>query len=341
MNHIKNSFETITGHMSGKAHDLAASAVAALPMVNIETHYPTVLVTLAFALSLNLIDAVSVGVGRSAFKVGYPTNAQQGPTLLKHAARAHQNQLEQGLPFLAILWCTSLYGPSANFAAFFGSLWLVMRVLYANAYRRNVNVSQQTLRSKTYPSYWCLLIMAFATLHKILTRQFFAGNSFEAGVCTAVIAVLTVLLAGGNAFILRSLYSGGTMSDISEKIKDKAFQAKEGIQEQAYAAKDYMQEKATAVKETVQDKAYAAKETMQDKAYAAKETVQDKAYAAKEGVQEKTQTVKEGAKEKGRVAKGKLETSTDPAMSTVPTQASPVGRDYNVVEEGGQYRHLY
>jgi uncharacterized MAPEG superfamily protein len=261
IDNIKNNIHSLTGHVSGKAHDMVVNA---LPIVNFESHYPTVLVTIAFALSLNLFDAMSVGVGRSVFKVGYPGHAEQGPALLKHAARVHQNQLEQGLPFLAVLWCTSIYGPSANFAAFFGTLWMFTRLFYAFSYRHNATVNHRTLLKWTKLSSMCLMIMTFATIHTILTRQFFRGSGLEGFVATLGIALTTWALVAGNMFLLRSLYSGGKVAEMSDLVKEKAFAVKEGLEDKASAAKGYLQEKTTAVKESLQEPPSATRGTTVD-----------------------------------------------------------------------------
>ena len=90
----------------------------------------TALVTVA-ALVFTLM--LSVRVGRLRARLGVDAPAMSGEPLFDRVFRIHMNTVEQLVLFVPLLWlATSVLGDPI--AAGVGAVWIVGRVVYANAY---------------------------------------------------------------------------------------------------------------------------------------------------------------------------------------------------------------
>ena len=86
----------------------------------------TLLTVLLLSIAMSLVSAA-----RGKYKV--PAPAVTGDPGFERTFRAHQNTLEQTVMFLPALWIASLYG-NAQWAAWAGYAWLLMRAWYLQAY---------------------------------------------------------------------------------------------------------------------------------------------------------------------------------------------------------------
>ena len=90
----------------------------------------TALVTVA---ALILTFMLSVRVGRLRARLGVDAPAMSGAPLFDRVFRIHTNTVEQLVLFVPLLWlATSVLGDPI--AAGVGAVWIVGRVVYANAY---------------------------------------------------------------------------------------------------------------------------------------------------------------------------------------------------------------
>jgi glutathione S-transferase len=93
-------------------------------------------VALVTVLALVLFFWVSnaVGSARGKYKIAAP--AMTGHPDFERAVRIQANTLEQLVPFLVALWLAAFFF-HALVAAVLGVAWLVGRIIYALAYRRD------------------------------------------------------------------------------------------------------------------------------------------------------------------------------------------------------------
>lgn len=90
----------------------------------------TALVTVA---ALVLTFMLSARVGRLRARLGVDAPAMSGAPLFDRVFRVHMNTVEQLVLFVPLLWlATSVLGDPI--AAGVGAVWIVGRVVYANAY---------------------------------------------------------------------------------------------------------------------------------------------------------------------------------------------------------------
>lgn len=86
------------------------------------------------ALGVYAWTTINAGLARAKYKVAAPS--MDGPPAFLRAQRVQANTLEQLPLFLAPLWmCAVFLGD--GWAAGFGALWCVGRVMYALAYYRD------------------------------------------------------------------------------------------------------------------------------------------------------------------------------------------------------------
>ena len=86
------------------------------------------------ALAVYLWVSNAVGIARGKYKIAAP--AMTGHPDFERAARIQANTLEQLVPFLAALWLTAVFF-HALVAAVLGLIWVIGRIIYALAYRRD------------------------------------------------------------------------------------------------------------------------------------------------------------------------------------------------------------
>ena len=98
----------------------------------------TALVTVA-AVVLTFVLSLRVGAMRQ--KHGVKAPATTGPPEFERANRVHQNTVEQLVLFLPLLWL-ALYVLGDAIAALIGAVWIVGRIVYANAYARDAAARQ-------------------------------------------------------------------------------------------------------------------------------------------------------------------------------------------------------
>ena len=98
----------------------------------------TALVTVAAVV---LTFVLSLRVGRLRQKHGVEAPATTGHPEFERGNRVHQNTVEQLVLFLPLLWL-ALYVLGDAIAGLIGAVWVVGRVLYANAYARDAAARQ-------------------------------------------------------------------------------------------------------------------------------------------------------------------------------------------------------
>lgn len=98
----------------------------------------TALVTTA-AVVLTFVLSLRVGAMRQ--KHGVKAPATTGHPEFERANRVHQNTVEQLVLFLPLLWL-ALYVLGDAIAALIGAVWIVGRIVYANAYARDAAARQ-------------------------------------------------------------------------------------------------------------------------------------------------------------------------------------------------------
>ena len=93
----------------------------------------TALVTV---VALGLTFFLSGRVGALRAKLGVPAPAMSGAPAFDRAFRVHMNTVEQLVLFVPVLWlATAVLGDAI--AAGIGSVWILGRVIYANAYAKD------------------------------------------------------------------------------------------------------------------------------------------------------------------------------------------------------------
>lgn len=96
------------------------------------THLPA-LVTL---LTVLLLFATQIGVGRARGRHGIKAPAVSGHPDFERALRVQMNTLEQTVMFLPVLWLAAQPYANPTWAGLLGLLWVVARAWYAIAYSR-------------------------------------------------------------------------------------------------------------------------------------------------------------------------------------------------------------
>jgi glutathione S-transferase len=97
------------------------------------TAYPLTVSTLLLALLVYAWAALKVGRARAAYGVKAPAVA--GHDAFERVFRAQQNTVEQMLFFVPLLWvAASLWGDM--WAAAYGAVWSVGRILFIEGYAR-------------------------------------------------------------------------------------------------------------------------------------------------------------------------------------------------------------
>lgn len=84
-------------------------------------------------LTMFLLLAVMIGVGRARGRYGVKAPATTGPEGFEQALRVQVNTLEGALMFLPSLWLFAIY-VSDVWAGIVGAVWLVGRIAYAIGY---------------------------------------------------------------------------------------------------------------------------------------------------------------------------------------------------------------
>ena len=93
----------------------------------------TALVTI-ISIVVTMVFGACVGMMRARFNIQAPSLT--GSSQFERAFRVHMNTVEQLVLFIPVLWLsTSVLGDLL--AAGIGSVWVVGRVIYADAYLRN------------------------------------------------------------------------------------------------------------------------------------------------------------------------------------------------------------
>lgn len=93
----------------------------------------TALVTVA---SVVLTFVLSLRVGKMRQVHGVEAPATSGHPEFERANRVHQNTIEQVVLFLPLLWL-GLYVLGDALTGLIGAVWIVGRIVYANAYTRD------------------------------------------------------------------------------------------------------------------------------------------------------------------------------------------------------------
>ena len=93
----------------------------------------TALVTVA---ALVLTFVLSLRVGNMRRKHGVKAPASSGHPEFEAANRIHQNTIEQLVLFLPVLWL-ALYVLGDAITGVIGAVWIIGRIVYANAYARD------------------------------------------------------------------------------------------------------------------------------------------------------------------------------------------------------------
>ena len=93
----------------------------------------TALVT---AASVVLTFVLSLRVGKMRQEHGVKAPATSGHPEFERANRIHQNTIEQIVLFLPLLWL-GLYVLGDALTGLIGAVWIVGRIVYANAYTRD------------------------------------------------------------------------------------------------------------------------------------------------------------------------------------------------------------
>lgn len=95
--------------------------------------YGWTLLALLAALLVYVCAAIRVGRARGAYGVKAP--ATSGPAAFECVYRAHQNTVEQMVLFLPLLAVTAVVWGD-RWAALYGAVWAVGRLLYIEGYAR-------------------------------------------------------------------------------------------------------------------------------------------------------------------------------------------------------------
>ena len=120
----------------------------------------TALVT---AASVVLTFVLSLRVGKMRQEHGVKAPATSGHPEFERANRIHQNTIEQIVLFLPLLWL-GLYVLGDALTGLIGAVWIVGRIVYANAYTRDPAARQIGMLITFLPT----VVLLLATLWGIL-----------------------------------------------------------------------------------------------------------------------------------------------------------------------------
>ncbi len=120
----------------------------------------TALVTVG-AVVLTFVLSLRVGAMRQ--KHGVKAPAVTGHPEFERANRVHQNTVEQLVLFLPLLWL-ALYVLGDAIAGLIGAVWIVGRIVYANAYARDPAARQPGMAITSVPT----AVLLLATLWGIV-----------------------------------------------------------------------------------------------------------------------------------------------------------------------------
>ena len=124
----------------------------------------TALVTVA---ALILTFVLSLRVGKMRQKHGVKAPATTGHPEFEAANRIHQNTIEQLVLFLPLLWL-ALYVLGDAITGLIGTVWIVGRVVYANAYARDPATRGPGMGITTLPTVVLLLASLWGILQGII-----------------------------------------------------------------------------------------------------------------------------------------------------------------------------
>jgi len=124
----------------------------------------TALVTVA-AVVLTFVLSLRVGAMRQ--KHGVKAPATSGHPEFERANRVHQNTVEQLVLFLPLLWL-ALYVLGDTVAALIGAVWIVGRIVYANAYARDAAARQPGMAITTISTAALLLASLWGILQGLI-----------------------------------------------------------------------------------------------------------------------------------------------------------------------------
>ncbi|WP_458760672.1 MAPEG family protein [Afipia sp. TerB] len=130
-----------------------------------ERYYPVAIVTLLCGL---VTFGMALTVSKTHAKTGLLAPAMTGDPRLERAIRAHSNTVEWMPIFLPSMWLFAIYW-SVTWAAVFGALWLVGRIVYFAGYL--------SAPEKRFPGFFIQSIAAFALLLGALGRVIYLAAS--------------------------------------------------------------------------------------------------------------------------------------------------------------------
>ena len=120
----------------------------------------TALVTVAAVV---LTFVLSMRVGKMRQKHGVKAPSTTGHAEFERANRVHQNTIEQLVLFLPLLWL-ALYVLGDAITGLIGAVWIVGRVVYANAYARDAAARQPGMGITMLPTAALLLASLWGIL---------------------------------------------------------------------------------------------------------------------------------------------------------------------------------
>ena len=120
----------------------------------------TALVTVAAVI---LTCLLSLRVGKMRQKHGVAAPATTGHPEFERANRIHQNTIEQIVLFLPLLWL-ALYVLGDALAGLIGAVWIVGRIVYANAYATDAAARQPGMLITFVPTVLLLLASLWGIL---------------------------------------------------------------------------------------------------------------------------------------------------------------------------------
>ena len=174
-------------------------------------------VSVVFMLHYLLFDTLGVGPLRVKYGIPYPKTS--GPEPFERAFRTQQNQVEQMIPFLALLWISSVFFDPA-FSGRVGAVWVVCRIAYSFLYRFGT-ASRRVLMFTTIPAYICLAVLGFGSILGIIRRQ-----TGRPELAWAAVTVLVPLYAALTIVHRRLLGHGGPVAAGGGEKADPAAAAK-------------------------------------------------------------------------------------------------------------------
>jgi uncharacterized MAPEG superfamily protein len=87
-------------------------------------------------LTLLLLIAVAIDVGRARGRYNLPAPATTGDPMFERVFRVQMNTMEAAMVFLPALWLAAYFW-NPRWASILGAVWLAARIWYARAYVRD------------------------------------------------------------------------------------------------------------------------------------------------------------------------------------------------------------